>query len=598
MPTEPPHSSTTHGGYLPRAITLAPALCAIGGQLGTLRLFHEFARPPQADAYGNSGVIWVAYVLCIVCFVALSVGMLREAVQAAKPHRPSFHALLIPMAVYVMAWSVLTAQALRIDTAVMLDDIGWAFLFCLTLTSLLPLPGNLGTLAASQHALQCGALIWLYLIADNGHSAVSLQMTLLLSLLCAANHLAVKRANERLALDQRLKEQGAQVTYLHEAHVSKSRLLAMVSHDLRQPVHALGLMLERIQQTAPEFSDRVEVGAVNDVTSSLTYSLNMLMAVTRLNSGDIVALPESVPLAQLFSALNHEFKGSADQNALRLEFDHGHLHVATDPNLLRIILSNLIANSIKYSRKGRIAVRASLKDEESIRIDVSDQGIGIAAHDLPRIFDPFVKLQLRSTEQDGVGLGLAIVKQVADLIQAPLNISSEIGVGTTFSIELPRTEVPPQAENTSPEMRFHDLLVVVVDNDKVVLDNTVQTLEAWGCRVIAARNWAELTAGLARKAGPIDLILSDFHLDGGVSGYDVIIKLRKRERTEIPGILLTGDVELRHAAEGRSQNVVVAYKPLPSKQLAMLVHETTAATVARELDAGHHVPPKRLSATP
>ena len=355
----------------------------------------------------------------------------------------------------------------------------------------------------------------------------------------------------------------------------------MASHDLRQPVQALGLMLERIQHTAPRFSDRVDIDAVSEVTSSLTRSMDRLMDVTRLNSGEIVVLPETVSIQQLFSSLNHEFKDTAQRNSLHLVFDHGQLDALTDPHLLRTILSNLISNSIKYSRKGNIGIRASQKDSDAIRIVVADEGMGIAQHDLPRIFEPFVKLQLRSTEQDGIGLGLSIVKQMADLIKAPLSITSRIGVGTTFSIELPKAEAVTRSENLAPQAHFHDLQVVVVDNDRMVLDNMEQTLEEWGCRVISAHDWPELEARLGRTAGRIDLILSDFHLDGKVSGCDLIFKLRQRQKAEIPSILLTGDVDIRHAIEGSAQSMVVAYKPLPSRKLAMLIHETTTATVAR-----------------
>lgn len=266
---------------------------------------------------------------------------------------------------------------------------------------------------------------------------------------------------------------------------------------------------------------------------------------------------------------------------MHLVFDHGQFDALTDPDILRTILSNLISNSIKYSKRGSISIRANLKDDEWIRIDVADEGMGIAKHDLPKIFEPFVKLQLRSAEQDGVGLGLSIVKQMADLIKAPLSITSRIGVGTTFSIELPRAEAVTPSESLAPQAHFHDLQVVVVDNDRMVLDNMTQTLEVWGCRVIAAHDWPELEARLGSASGRIDLVLSDFHLDGRVSGCDLIFKLRQRQKAEIPSILLTGDVDILHVIAGYSQGMVVAYKPLPSRKLAMLIHETTTATVAR-----------------
>lgn len=368
-----------------------------------------------------------------------------------------------------------------------------------------------------------------------------------------------------------------QVAHLQEAHSAKARLLGMVSHDLRQPVHALGLMLGRLRREASLSSLRVEVEAVNEVVNSLSKSLTMLMAVTRLNSGQVTALSEITSLERLFSSLAHEFQETATAGGLAISFEAHELTVQTDPNHLRTILTNLLSNAIKYSTQGVVRMEASSPSPQKVVIRVEDNGICIPSEDLERIFEPFVRLSYRKGSTDGIGLGLAIVKQTADLIKAPIEVMSVPGQGTTFSLTLPRSEKSQPAESPAKDVYLRGVRIVVVDNDEIVLESMARTLEEWGCRVIAASDWAGLEAKLEMTVSPIDLILTDFHLDAGLSGYELIKRVRKRQDAQIPSILLTGDVEIRHGPGSTAAAVVIAYKPLPYEKLACLIQETLSS---------------------
>lgn len=368
-----------------------------------------------------------------------------------------------------------------------------------------------------------------------------------------------------------------QVAHLQEAHGAKARLLAMVSHDLRQPVHALGLMLGRLRREASLSSLRVEVEAVNEVVNSLSKSLTMLMAVTRLNSGQVTTLSEPISLDRLFGSLANEFQETARATGLGISFEAHDLNVLTDPNHLRTILTNLLSNAIKYSSRGTVRMEAVSPLPQTVVISVKDNGIGIPRGDLDKIFEPFLRLSNSKGSADGIGLGLAIVKQTAELIKAPIEVASVVGQGTTFSISLPRCENLQAASTPSTETYLKGVRIVVVDNDEIVLTSMALTLEEWGCRVIAASDWSGLEAKLEMTVSPIDLILTDFHLDAGLSGYELIKRIRKRQGTQIPAILLTGDVEIRHGPESTATAVVIAYKPLPYEKLSVLIQETISA---------------------
>lgn len=368
-----------------------------------------------------------------------------------------------------------------------------------------------------------------------------------------------------------------QLGHLQEAHAAKARLLAMVSHDLRQPVHALGLMLGRLRREASLSSLRVEVEAVNEVVNSLSKSLTMLMAVTRLNSGQVTTLSEAVSLEKMFSSLAKEFEETATTSGLSIVFEAHELNVLTDPHHLRTILTNLLSNAIKYSSRGLVRIAATSPMPQSVVISVADDGIGIPMDDLNKIFEPFVRLPYRKDTVDGIGLGLAIVKQTADLIKAPIQVESVVGQGTTFFLTLPRSRDLQAVVAPAKDSYLRGVRIVVVDNDEIVLESMARTLEEWGCRVIAACDWVGLEAKLEMTSSPIDLILTDFHLDAGLSGYELIKRVRKRAGAQIPSILLTGDVEIRHGPESTATAVVIAYKPLPYEKLSNIIQETLSS---------------------
>lgn len=262
---------------------------------------------------------------------------------------------------------------------------------------------------------------------------------------------------------------------------------------------------------------------------------------------------------------------------LSVVFEAHELNVLTDPHHLRTILTNLLSNAIKYSSRGLVRITATSPAPQSVVITVADNGIGIPTDDLNKIFEPFVRLPYRKDSVDGIGLGLAIVKQTADLIKAPIQVESLVGQGTTFFLTLPRSQDLQAVVAPAKDTYLRGLRIVVVDNDEIVLESMARTLEEWGCRVIAACDWVGLEAKLEMTSSPIDLILTDFHLDAGLSGYELIKRVRKRAGAQIPSILLTGDVEIRHGPESTATAVVIAYKPLPYEKLANLIQETISS---------------------
>ncbi|MGE0099844.1 MAG: ATP-binding protein [Hydrogenophaga sp.] len=566
------------------------ALVLAGGQLfSVLLMLVGLVTSPAPDASALSRILWLAVVTCIVCFTVWTSGLVKHTLSTTlnpAPSKPRFPVLLGLTVLFGLAWAVLVLLLLRFAPGTSLEALTWTVLVSLLLSSHYHAHGPLKRPAWVLLTLQTIvlAVAWMLLRTSfQAHfEAVALITVHLLSYSLSKvrereHEFIQRRASERVEEKRCLMQQ---IAYLQEAHSSKARLLAMVSHDLRQPVHALGLMLGRFRQDTSS-SMRIEIEAVNDVVNSLSKSLTMLMAVTRLNSGQVVALPEAVSLERLFRSLANEMEETATASRLQLQFRSNRLSVNTDPNHLRTILANLISNAIRYTPQGGVQVVAKVCNPETVSIEVRDSGIGIPEQEISHIFEPFVRLHFRKTSEDGIGLGLAIVKQTADLIKAPIRVESVVGTGTTFTIELPLSQQISSAGAPMPDTYLRGLRVVVVDNDKTVLDSMARTMEEWGCRVIVAAGWEELDVKLGMTVSPIDLVVTDFHLDGGFSGYELIKRLRKKLRTRTPAILLTGDVEIRHGPESTATAVVIAYKPLSREKLALLIYDTVSTNAAQ-----------------
>lgn len=564
-------------------------LALLGGQLlSVLVMLVPIASATPSGLGLPLPPLWISAGICVLLLVAWSVCLFRHTTQlkssrASLSPKPAFSRLAGMTGLYGLAWAALAMSLAQSGQGASIEALTWAVSICLLLSSHYHDQGVLRRPVWALLALQCVCLAGAWLLFTGWRDAF-LEAIALVSVLMLAYSIASIRRREHLearrSAMERLEERSClmqQVSHLQEAHSSKSRLLAMVSHDLRQPVHALGLMLGRFREDASSSSLRIDIEAVNDVVNSLSKSLTMLMAVTRLNSGQVIALPEAVSLERLFTSLANEFEDIAAASRLQLHFESNDLSVTTDPNHLRTILANLISNAIKYTPQGGVKVIAKLSPTpDTVCVEVSDSGIGIPPNELSRIFDPFVRLHFRNTSVDGIGLGLAIVKQTADLIKAPLRVESVVGSGTTFCIDLPVSQQSPVRSKPMPNAYLRGLRIVVVDNDETVLESMARTLEEWGCRVIAASGWDELEVKLDMTVSPVDLILTDFHLDGGFSGYELITRMRKRLRSRIPAILLTGDVEIRHGPESTATAVVIAYKPLSREKLALLIYDTVS----------------------
>ncbi|MEN9771185.1 MAG: hypothetical protein RLZZ180_2815 [Pseudomonadota bacterium] len=346
----------------------------------------------------------------------------------------------------------------------------------------------------------------------------------------------------------------------------RSRLLATVSHDLRQPAHAIGLLAERALLDSSADSTRQCLRDLNQLSQSLSASLTTLMDLTRLDAGLVEPREMPIALAPLLMRLERQFEVAARSKGLRLLVDRGDQWVRSDPLLLEALLANLISNAVKYTAHGIVEVEVSQMNDE-VCISVCDTGIGVRYDKLDIIFKEFVRLDGTVSGTEGLGLGLSIVKRYAGLMGHRLSVQSLPAQGSRFSVFIKSCDPvkdegsKAEAEEGTAQMRLRSLRVLVVDNVDLLLGSMVKTLSGWGCQVHGARNLVQAID--ITKSEPIDLLISDYHLgDLEPDGLQLIRALQQRSPGPLPALLMTGDVSSRLELDARSQGVPVLHKPV------------------------------------
>jgi signal transduction histidine kinase len=285
------------------------------------------------------------------------------------------------------------------------------------------------------------------------------------------NSMAAQLERSYATLERRVQ---ARTHELELANLAKSRFLAAASHDLRQPLHALGLFFGQLRSSldAPD-RDRI-VERVDAAITAMNELFNALLDTSKLDAGVLVPNLAEFPINHLLERVEATFAAAARETGLMLRVVPSSTWVRSDPILLERILLNLVSNAVRYTARGGIVVGAR-RHAGNIRIDVCDSGIGIPADQQRSIFGEFYRLA--GAEQDGsrgLGLGLAIVDRLGRLLDHPIEINSQPGRGSRFSVVVPlaapRREAAPPVEDIATYDHLKDRLIVVIDDDELVLD--------------------------------------------------------------------------------------------------------------------------------
>ena len=399
--------------------------------------------------------------------------------------------------------------------------------------------------------------------------------------------IGLKQRTEQLAAQLRVEKAAADAARrsAEAATRAKTQFFAAASHDLRQPLHAMGLFAEALRhktERAPDPEVASLVNSINQSVDALEGLFGELLDITRIDSGGVEVQPVPVSLKDLFARLRLTFEPAAFEKGLALRFHGGQRFAHTDGLLLERILRNLVSNAIRYSEDGGVLV-ACRPHNGALRLQVCDSGIGISEASLPRIFDEFYQVQssrpLEPHQRKGLGLGLAIVKRLADLLDAPLTVRSRPGHGTVFTLDVPLGREPRSLAPTAPGhaarlgITLQGRRIVVVEDEPAVREGLTVLLQTWGAEVEAFDDIGSLQQALAvtTLAAP-DLLIVDYRLPQGRTGIDALTALRARWLGHtLPAIVITGSSLGGHEDEAAKHDFHLLIKPvLPNKLRAMI----------------------------
>lgn len=373
------------------------------------------------------------------------------------------------------------------------------------------------------------------------------------------------------ALDKRTQEAEA-------ANEAKSRFIAAASHDLRQPAHALALYtaaLRQLLKRCPEDQRETWAPAINGMdaaSKSLSDLLNALLDMSRFDAGVVEVKKSLVSLDELIGRAVTVATTGAAQRGLKLTTRAPSVDIVTDATLLRRIVDNLLNNAIRYTRRGRILVSARRRGDH-VLLQVWDQGIGIAAADLPKVFDEFYQVKRGEGSVGGLGLGLAIVARSVTLLDGRLSVRSTLNRGTCFSVWLPtntspRREFPATTTTLLPPTRRR---VLILDDDPLVRDSMVAWLSARGFDAVACEQLDGLLTAIGATTTDVVAAVVDYRLTDGYTGVEAARCIRARLGTVVPIVLITGDTSAERLRLLSESGFPVLHKPIDvSKLLATL----------------------------
>jgi signal transduction histidine kinase/CheY-like chemotaxis protein len=354
------------------------------------------------------------------------------------------------------------------------------------------------------------------------------------------------------------------------ANLAKSKFLAAASHDLRQPVHALGLLVGALRGFAMPSAARPLVDQIEASINALDGLFSALLNISRLDAGVVAAERRPFAIRSALDCVCREYAHEAGAKGVRLEWMDCAAIVDSDPVLVERILRNLVSNAVRYTERGRILVGCRRR-EHAIALQVWDTGVGIPTDEQARVFEEYY--QVGNPERDqtkGLGLGLAIVRRLAELLGCELELRSEPGRGSCFEFTLPLAKDAPVAAEPSPENGRGALargLIVVVDDEQAIRQATASLLTGWGFHVVAAASGDEAVARLSAGSAPPDLIICDYRLRGEENGLGAIERLRSEYNQSIPAMLITGDTAPDRLAEAQASGLLLLHKPVSNSKL-------------------------------
>ena len=365
-----------------------------------------------------------------------------------------------------------------------------------------------------------------------------------------------------------------------QANAAKARFFAAANHDLRQPLNAMGLLAQTLHTQGRAARVEEVSGHLVECVDGMTQVVDDLLEISRLDVGAMAPQWSRFALGDLLHELVPTYAAMAEDKGLHLELQVPPVVVRCDRALLARVVSNLVANAIRYTSHGSVRVIVEPLDDH-IALRVEDTGIGMAADELPRIFEEFYQIGNPARDRRlGLGLGLATVRRLSDLLGLDVQVRSQPSVGSVFSLTLQPADPEGSAGDAeaaptdAPPLTLQHR-VLVIEDDADSRRALLGLLASWGCHTRGVASADDALACIRDGFRP-DVLLVDLRLADGASGIDAMHAVRSLLGTEVPGLIITGDVGSAHMHEAQARGHTVLVKPIKPMQLRAFLAQAPA----------------------
>ncbi|SDS30521.1 Signal transduction histidine kinase [Pseudomonas asplenii] len=354
------------------------------------------------------------------------------------------------------------------------------------------------------------------------------------------------------------------------ANQEKSRFLAQASHDLRQPIHSIGLFTACLRDANLDGEELRLVDNIDRSLHTVSQLFRSILDIYTLDNGKLEPQSEPVNLDALLQDVVKQNTEAARWAGVELRLRPCRHWVDVNAGLLTTMVQNLVSNTLKYASGERVLIGVRPRGK-SLAIVIYDKGRGISAEHLPNVFKEFYRVRhARDKDVEGLGLGLSIVKRISQLINLDIQLDSRLGKGTRATIQgleriMPRTETQRPAATQS---RLQGLRVCLVEDDSNVLMATSALLEKWGCEVESHSDGLNVTT-------ECDIIIADYDLGPKISGSECIAAIREQRGWEVPAMIMTGHEIERIRSTLTHMNISILSKPVRPPELRVTLLELT-----------------------
>ncbi|MCZ7653627.1 MAG: ATP-binding protein [Rhodocyclaceae bacterium] len=372
------------------------------------------------------------------------------------------------------------------------------------------------------------------------------------------------------------------------ANAAKSRFLAAASHDLRQPLHALGMFAAELAEPRRAPGNQALVARIGQSVRALETMFSELLDMSQLDAGKVKVTLNRFPVQQMFDRIATDFLPWRREKGLQLRIRPTRQWCESDPIHLERIVRNFVSNAIRYTRHGGVLLACRVRGRR-LWLEVRDTGVGLAEAEREKIFEGITSSPIPSGSAKGLGLGLAIVRRLADLLGERLVVKSSPGRGSMFAV---RTRQAPAAVDALPaagqeaDVAGAHQLIALIEDDRLVRIAMEGLLTGKGFVVAAGSDYAEMREALNRAGRTPDMVIADYRLRGEETGVAVARRLCEDYGRDLPVLLLTGESAPAEMIDAAAGAFPVLRKPVRPERLF--------AEMAKLLPPADDEPPRSL----